>query len=216
MPNRCYNVVTAKWESEKIAEYEKFIDEVEKSKDTGLLSTIDPNPAELNLFKSPVSKEFGEDEALFKARVDRCMQLYWAKDRYEWRTKNWWTKRDVDIYVWLPSWHKNEVVITFDSARSPPEEAIAKLSKKFPDLKFTIEYSESGSMFSWWSVYIDWELDEQEYFADPWFGEWKACTECWEEHDPDDECMWSEEHPWLCVDCAELLDANTWTDAKDS
>jgi len=211
MPNRCYNVVTAKWPKKDLSKYIKFLEDVKESNDW-LFMTINPTPKELLVFIAWPRKEFGEDDALFKQRTVRHKKLYWATSWYDWNIKNWWTKWDVEIYDGCQNNWPNEHVVRFDSAWSPPEQAIAHLSKKFPDLKFTIEYTESWVFFSGRTVFKDWEIQEQKIFDDPRFGEWKKCEECWEEYGPDDECAWSEKYPGKCIDCEEVLDSKQTSD----
>lgn len=66
---------------------------------------------------------------------------------YVWRLKNWGTKWnlsvDGDIFSTCAVFvHDERLHYDFDTAWSPPIEVIAALSKRFPTLQFTLQYSE--------------------------------------------------------------------------
>jgi hypothetical protein len=61
---------------------------------------------------------------------------------YDWNLRNWGTKWDV--YHSAEPFHEDNglVCYTFETAWSPPEEAIAKLSEQYPDATLILEYEE--------------------------------------------------------------------------
>jgi hypothetical protein len=71
---------------------------------------------------------------------------------YGWRIANWGTKWDIDekeqreVADMLLS-ESADFTAAFDTAWSPPLQAIAALSEKFPDDKFILEYLEQGIGF---------------------------------------------------------------------
>ncbi len=64
---------------------------------------------------------------------------------YDWNINNWGTKWDVDAQV--TSRDNGFVTYSFDSAWSPPVEAIEKFASKFSDVTFTLKYCEGGGDF---------------------------------------------------------------------
>lgn len=69
---------------------------------------------------------------------------------YEWRLANWGTKwdlSDVTIQGDFNPESDEEVSICFSTAWSPPLEGIVSVSKKFPELSFSVFYSEPGADF---------------------------------------------------------------------
>lgn len=69
---------------------------------------------------------------------------------YDWCCANWGTKWDVYADV-TP--HEGGLRYTFDSAWSPPEEAIAAAAKQHPKLNFVLNYWEEGADFGGQRVY---------------------------------------------------------------
>jgi len=100
---------------------------------------------------------FGRKEngirAMTQATKDHLMATYGAHDWYEWAWNNWGTKwGDCDTYIddEMSYEYDGETVkyITFSSAWSPPTEGFFTLSKKWPTLKFTMSFFESGMGFN--------------------------------------------------------------------
>jgi len=63
-------------------------------------------------------------------------------DWYGWTNKNWGTKWD--CYEEELTHEPNYTYYSFDTAWSPPVEWIKKVSRKFPNLKFNVEWAEEG------------------------------------------------------------------------
>ena len=63
-------------------------------------------------------------------------------DWYSWANKHWGTKWD--CYEVELMHEKNYTCYSFDTAWSPPTEWIKKVSRKFPHLKFNVEWAEEG------------------------------------------------------------------------
>jgi hypothetical protein len=64
---------------------------------------------------------------------------------YDWRIENWGTKWNS-----CSSWYeleKEEMIIGFDTAWSPPENWFRELVKKYPNLHFYLTYDEAGMGF---------------------------------------------------------------------
>ena len=195
MPNRCYNHV-------KIEASPKVIDEIKKTiYKKSWFKNFYPIPKELELSESPPQRQFWEDNVLLKQRIIRFKKLYWAKDWYDWTTKNWWTKRDVVVSILNET--DTSLELEFDSARSPPTEALLKLSEIYTWALITHKFSEEWNYFSWIYEYKNWEIISQEDFEDPYFGGWKMCEVCWRKYDPDNEEMRYDEDQTICIYCWE-------------
>jgi len=72
-------------------------------------------------------------------------KLYGKNTWYNWNNENWGTKWDccdVDCDICL-----EQVKYTFDTAWTPPQQWLQTTSKKYPDLKFEIEFEEIGCDF---------------------------------------------------------------------
>ena len=70
-----------------------------------------------------------------------------GNDWYDWRVKNWGTKWDVDAHLQWGSPEDEYLEYEFDSAWSPPCEALTNISKKWKKLKFTLKYEEPGMCY---------------------------------------------------------------------
>lgn len=123
MPNWCNNSLTITGSTESI----KDLWESAQAAD-GLLQAIKPMPAELEGTTSP-----GE-----------------SPNWYDWRVNNWGTKWDVDLHG-LEFTDRGdgtaEISGWFDSAWSPPIEAMQTLADDFDSCYVELMYMESGMAF---------------------------------------------------------------------
>ena len=135
MPNYCNNSVSLFFSNQDLyKEFRSFMG------DFFSFEKIAPTPTELLNFSSPI-----KDDKL----AEVFMEKYGAKDWYDWRVKNWGTKWDVAISndEKYPDTHLTEESTTglsynFNTAWSPPIEAITKLSEQYPDVTFNLSYEE--------------------------------------------------------------------------
>lgn len=78
---------------------------------------------------------------------------YGAPNWYEWNFTNWGTKWDLcDVTVEkgsiiLLDERKRSIIVTFNTAWSPPLAAFDTIAKKFPKLCLKLDYAESGAGF---------------------------------------------------------------------
>ena len=134
MPNWCSNRLTLRCTDLR---YKKFIDTyVSGNPDQPdqecifNLQAIDPTPDELLQVTAPVKSA---------VKRETFVKKYGAEDWYEWRIRHWGTK-------WIPEIHTiKHRSIGFDSAWSPPVDAVLTLSKQMPAVEFTLEYCEPGN-----------------------------------------------------------------------
>ena len=149
MPNWCNNsvVVTSKNEK-KLKEFRNKA--VGKSEDS---SSSDLSLQEL----VPMPKEYEDGEK-------------W----YNWRVKHWGTKWDIDANLYDDT--VDTLCYSFDSAWSPPIDALAKISEDYPDLVFNLEYEELGMCFAGEVIFEDGIYTDNCYTL-----EYGKCPECGEE-----------------------------------
>jgi hypothetical protein len=83
---------------------------------------------------------------------------------YQWQTKNWGTKWDVDAELTEKS--KDHLTYYFDSAWSPPLQWVVFASKKFPELTFTLSFYELGNFFCGKTVIVNGEFLDSVEFGD--------------------------------------------------
>ena len=130
------------------------------------------------------------------------------EERYNRHMENRGTKRDVgkndfSMLDYTASNHMANLSIWFDTARWPPVELLEHLAKKRPKLYIDLIYSEPGNCFSGTVTREWWEEIASTNYDDAYYGEGQECPDCHCTYDPEDECMWDEELPHLCIDCAE-------------
>jgi hypothetical protein len=82
---------------------------------------------------------------------DNLKKKFGADNWYDWQNINWSTKWDTKTYG--NSAEKVGKTIKalnydFDTAWSPPQNALINISKSYPKLTFKLEYSEGGMCFS--------------------------------------------------------------------
>lgn len=190
MPNFCNNILEVYGDKDKL---EAFL-----SKTKGENGALDFN----SIIAYPEEYKKLDDIA----EVERSKGNFEVKDGYssggyEWCIKNWGTKWNaIDPHVELDS---DKAVIIFDTAWSPPEEAIEKASNMFEDLEFILYYSEPGNDFSGKITYHKGDIiekldggymDRKDYFGEYYEQEeWEE--EC-EQEEQGEECKqekWGDE-----------------------
>jgi hypothetical protein len=146
MPNWCANTVEIYHQDPAILE------RVRKAfKEGGLLNEFMPCPAELHEHEAPM-----RDEALGQ----RFVEQYGAKDWYNWQVKNWGTKWDVGGDGYEAQDIPGGLMLTFDSAWSPPTEAFQVLVDNF-GFSIRAMYYEPGMAFA--GIWEDGDDDYYEY-----------------------------------------------------
>jgi hypothetical protein len=145
MPNWCTNMISIKAESEQQVE---AICEALKSENSSFdFSKIVPYPeryAELDRIADAWRGSDGKDRYNSKD-VGKAPTDGFNQGGYQWRLDNWGTKWYVDagdISISRP--YPDQVIFCFDTAWSPPEPIVSKLSEMFPTAEFVLRYSEPG------------------------------------------------------------------------
>ena len=134
MPNWCENELIVRGKQEKI---DKLVDFMKSEDNEFDFNKIVPYPTkykQLDLIAKVYEEEHPND---FKGRPKNG----YNQGGYEWCNDNWGTK-----------WNACDVILKdnkyyFNTAWSPPEPVIKKLSEKFPDLTLTLKYWEGGCGF---------------------------------------------------------------------
>ena len=162
MPNWCYNYLSIEGSKELIADVKRMLNRPftqthdSWNQTTGkmeLSDTLYPNPvfafhniynhtqdgiSDEEYLKQPDHKQPLEEALMFKGN-------HW----YDWNVRNWGTKWDVavshnDEYPDTELTDESETFLAyrFNTAWSPPIEAITKLSTQYPTLNFNLSYEE--------------------------------------------------------------------------
>lgn len=168
MPNRCNNTLSIFIPDE--LDFDKTIQDIAAkiyNEDwQPSFSTLVPQPADISDMPHTWPKE--KDAEL--------IAKYWVDNRYDWRIKNRWTKRDISPDA--SSWSVEDLRLTFDTARGPPEEWFAKLCETFPSIGFTLEYREEWQQFCG-TLEADYEWGRRD-FPDTFY---QSCDDCWDAND---------------------------------
>lgn len=125
---------------------------------------------------------------------------------YNFRIKNWWSKRDVEQWIVLymdyniQEWR---LEVDYDSAWSPQLEW-RKYVSKLLKAEVYIEYSEPWMNFSWRQRINNWKITEDTFFNDDaYYWHWKECPTCWSFHDDENPDDWTNEEHTKCIWCEE-------------
>jgi hypothetical protein len=122
-----------------------------------IVQTTYPNPvfAFYNIFnhrQDGISDEEYVKQPNHKQPLEEAL-MFKGNNWYDWNVRNWGTKWDVavshndkysDTYIEGPTANGENLVVyyNFNTAWSPPLEAISKLSAQYPSLLFTMSYEE--------------------------------------------------------------------------
>ena len=154
MPNWCINKLVIQGDPEDM---EQLVRIVEGDSTAFSLSSVMKMPQELKDQSSPI-----RDDVMAKENIEK----YGAKDWYDWATKNWGTKWDVDARIvsditspMLPG--LRTVTYEFDSAWAPPLNVYDVLAARFPNTNIYACWDESGCDFAGYRMYRQGELLKQ-------------------------------------------------------
>lgn len=155
MPNWCTNNIIIQGSSEDVDFMLNAIKD-EQDRSPISLNSIIKMPEALQGTAPQKDEEIAEEN----------IKLYGHSDWYNWRVTNWGTKWDVQaniVYdrtmINLPGYRT--VQISFDSAWSPPIEAINVMAKRFPNVKILHTFDERGVDFSGWRYYDSGEIADE-------------------------------------------------------
>jgi len=140
MPNWCYNELRITGDEEKLIELQNLVQGKNGCLD---FDKVIPYPDEYRK----------QDEYCAKLPPE---ERYKVKDGYnsggyDWCIATWGTKWN----ACEPSYNTDgeTIMYSFDTAWSPPEPIVEKLSEMFPTLHFELRFEEGGMGFSGYSIY---------------------------------------------------------------
>ena len=155
MPNHCETDLYIRGDKEKVAEFAKWLEEIEPM-GRDICRALIPYPehfSQRDAEAAVFSWSSKEDEATKKAAREAYVAKYGSdKDGYtlggyQWCVQTWGTKWGVYETDFTPH-TKRGALFSFQSASSPPADRVFQaLSEKFPDLTFEIEYFEGGAAY---------------------------------------------------------------------
>lgn len=175
MPNYCNNTLEVgadPKDREALKQFEDFvktsiIEDGERFTFEGVL----PMPKELDI-TSPRPREHE------KAQAEANLKKYGHANWYDWRCEKWGTKWDAcEAYLNSDTYH-DYVMISFDTAWSPPTAYYEALTKKYPLLSISVEYSEPGMDFAGIEKYQGGVLMESEEYTHGMY-EWLYNKDSW-------------------------------------
>ena len=180
MPNWCNNRLVVYGSKEVV---EQFLTDGINDSDEWTIGTYFPMPEELEGTDSP-SKETNKE----------LIEKYGADNWYDWQIRNYGCKWDCEAYDTPSTDDINYGVdsgtldIRFDSPWSPPDTWMKKISEKYPDLQFTLYFSEPGMGFGG-AIYSS----DGAYSIEEGDLEWMDCDGCTYQYDNDKECYIDDE-----------------------
>ena len=136
MPNWCSNNLTISGDASEIAKFNAWLGDEPLT-----LQKIKPMPSELEDTTSPTPDSESE-----KAKI--LTEKYGAANWYDWHIQNWGTKWDIEADFDDGSSTDDCLIYNFDSAWSPPIQAMVTLAKLFPNLGIRMTYREDGMQFA--------------------------------------------------------------------
>lgn len=135
MPNWCNNVLKVTGDKKKLDEMLKLIKTGDFEFD---FNKVVPMPEDLMAYDAPIKNKDKRNQHLVE---------FGATDWYTWRLANWGTKWSAGEGVQVDRVSKEECVLCFDTAWSPPGPIIEALGKKYTELTFRLSYTECGEGF---------------------------------------------------------------------
>jgi len=188
MPNWVYNSLTIEGDSALIADVKRMLNRPFVQKHDNWNSETREMEVKDFTYSNPVfafhniynhTQDGVSDEEYIKQPDHKLGEpiTFEGNHWYDWNVRNWGTKWDVAVHndkeysdTELMEETENSLAYRFNTAWSPPNSAIAKLSEQYPTLKFTLSYEEETG----WGgeiVFEDGEGNETEIYG------WK-CREC--------------------------------------
>jgi len=162
MPNWCYNSLTIEGSEELIADVKRMLNRPFTQSHDSYNSTTGKMELSDTTYSNPVfafhniynHKQAGVSDEEYNKQQDTTKTTaealsFSGNNWYDWNVRNWGTKWDVanqndDEYAdtQLQDEGKDFLSYRFNTAWSPPTEAIVKLSTQYPDLDFELSYEE--------------------------------------------------------------------------
>jgi len=165
MPNWCQNTVVVRGDNTNLSKFKEWLGNGED-----LLSKIKPIPQQL-VDTTATTLHTKESNAELAALQEKNLSELGVKDWYDWCYSNWGTKWDVDAEI--DEGLHEDVVLSFESAWSPPQAAIREMASKFPELYVRHAYFEGGACFVGYDEIENGKVINEVYNEDFGSTEWK-------------------------------------------
>ena len=162
MPNWCYNSLTVDGSAEDVAKvkaqvsapftavHENWNMETQKM-ESKVYSYDNPIFAFHNIYnhiQDGVPEEVYQAQGTDSGDLKEAL-MFKGNNWYDWNVRNWGTKWDVAVSndekypdTYIADENTTGLSYTFNTAWSPPIEAITKLSEQYPDVTFNLSYEE--------------------------------------------------------------------------
>tara|TARA_R100000458_G_scaffold34080_1_gene31389 strand:+ start:104 stop:760 length:657 start_codon:yes stop_codon:yes gene_type:complete len=143
MPNWCYNTLVVRGKDKKTID--------------NFVSTVNAHPQHWK--PSEMELQFNDlPDPTYKEKLAFCATVplppeaeteTYSKFGYDWQIKHWGTKWGAcEVSVHREEKHPDEVVYSFETAWSPPEEWVRATAEKYPDLRFSLYYTEEANSYA--------------------------------------------------------------------
>ena len=158
MPNWCYNLLTIDGPADDITsvksqlnkpftrEHENYNPKTGKM-ETKTYNYSNPVFAFWNIIAPTNLQAYNQQDDFSKPIEERLKFI--GDNWYDWNVRNWGTKWDVAIHnddkypdTELTTETKDTLIYRFNTAWSPPAEAITKLSEQYPECEITLSFEE--------------------------------------------------------------------------
>jgi len=176
MPNWCYNNMTVYGQADDLKKLVKDISIKQTDETTGKrigrlsFAHLYPVPAELLEYNAPLSRKDENGKPIHlsdeerEALRERFIAEYGAGDWYDWCCSHWGTKwGDCETNIDEEQLNKKgnisirkgttSIGIYYETAWSPADGLIRKVSELHPNLLFSVVSTEEAEMFACWSVF---------------------------------------------------------------
>ena len=162
MPNWCYNSLTMEGSEELIADVKRMLNRPFTQTHDSWNQTTGKMELSDTVYSKPVfafhniynHKQAGISDEEYNKQSDHTQPIseaimFKGNNWYDWNVRNWGTKWDVAVHDG-EEYSDTEITIDtpdtlayrFNTAWSPPIEAITKLSEQYPDLEMSLSYEE--------------------------------------------------------------------------
>jgi hypothetical protein len=165
MPNWCFQNFEVAGKSSDLEKFAETTRQVKDGNEFFGLNHLFPIPEELANTVSGWSNN-EEEQAELEKQYEANKEKYGYKDWYDWANANWSTKWGACDFEWheiniLPN--SNFITGRFESAWGPALGLIKNISGQFPNLIFSIVFTEESNAFVGCSVFHAGEIIKEAY-----------------------------------------------------
>jgi len=151
MPNLCECQLTIIGNNQK--------DEIKKFIKRAKIDEVEPSDISIEKFL-PTPKELDDTDT--ETENSEFIKKYGASNWYDWRVMNWGTKWDIIGGERTSEDDEDEKIdYMFETAWSPPIEALQSISKLYPKFVFVLKYEETLTGFIGIAKFINGKVDNK-------------------------------------------------------